>query len=262
MAANLERLAKEWAQKGYPQIANRLNDDAQEARKLGAPESFSVASSVKTEAPMSIESPLLKSPVAEYKSQPHTPELITNFWQTFLDTSIKTQGLDIPVPAVSCDRTQVELEALKKEGRMWVPEARLTYPQLGLVFPKMGSYAVQKDSPIKDEFEQDVKGVDVEADLDAPNRSTTQKDLENLFKKQRRKGMRLSTYVLASQASKLLTGHYLDENTVSRLFGSRGGGDVVHASFGADGRLGVFWALYPLRRDPGIGGRSEGVKKA
>lgn len=40
MAANLERLAKEWQDK-YPQIASGLNDLAKTARKLGAPESFS-----------------------------------------------------------------------------------------------------------------------------------------------------------------------------------------------------------------------------
>lgn len=204
----------------------------------------------------------LRSIVKEYSVQPHTPELVTKFWKTFLELNIKQQHLDISVADIECDRTSEELKVLKKEDRMWVPEARLTYPQLGLVFPKMGSYAVQKDSPIENEFEQDAKGVDVEVDLDAPNRKTTQKDLENLFKSQDRKGMRLSTYILTSQASKVLTGHYLDENTWPRLLGSRRGGRVVHAYFGPLGYLHVDWGLHPRRRHPFIGGRSEGVKKA
>lgn len=156
MAADLERLAKEWEGR-YPQIAAGLSDFAKTARSLGAPESFSAANPVEAN-PLSQESHILnpevfRDIVQEYNTQPHTPELVNRFWQTFLETSIKTQGLDIPIPTVSCDRTQEELEALRKEGRMWVPEAKLTYPQLGLIFPKMGNYAVRKDSPIKDEFE-------------------------------------------------------------------------------------------------------------
>lgn len=75
--------------------------------------------------------------------------------------------------------------------------------------------------------------------------------------------MRLSAYILASQASKVLTGHYLDEgSTWSRLLGSHDEGHVVRASFYSDGDLHVVWALDPEFRYPSIGGRSEGVKKA
>lgn len=204
----------------------------------------------------------LQSIVKEYKTQPHTPELVTRFWQTFLGASIEAQRLDITVPTVSCDRTQKELEVLKKEDKMWVPETKLTYAQLGMIFPKMESYAVAENSLIKDEFEQDAKGVDVEMSIDSPNRNTTQKGLEDFFKSQGRNGMRLSTFVLSSQASKSLTGHYLDENTWSRLLGSRGKGSVVSALFYPDGKLNVNLIMPPRNRHPSyIGGRSEGVKK-
>lgn len=205
----------------------------------------------------------LQSIVKEYSTQPHTPELVTNFWQTFLDVSIKGQGLAIPVPVISCDRILKELEDLKKEGGMWVPETKLTYAQLGQVFPEMQSYTVEKDSPIKDEFAQGAKGVDVEVAIDAPNTNTTEEDLENLFKKQGRKGMRLSTYILTSQASKVSTGKYLDGKTTwSRLLGSRRGGRVVAARFSVNGRLDVGWSLNPKEHYSGWGGRSEGAKKA
>lgn len=205
----------------------------------------------------------LRSIVKEYSAQPHTPELVANFWQTFLETPIQSQELDIPVPIVSCDRTQEELDALNKEGRMWVPETKLTYPQLGRIFPKMQSYVLREDSSIKDEFEQAAKGVDVEISIDSPNRDTKEEDLEKLFKSQGRKGIRLSTFILASQASKVLTGKYFDEGvTWSRLLGSRDGGGVVIAHFDSGGHLHVYWARDPKRRDPSIGGRSEGVKKA
>lgn len=225
-----------------------------------------LASSAEVPAQPQIERPslgLLEQAVREFKEKPHTPELVNRFWQTFLETSIESQGLDIPVPIVSCDRTQEELEALKKEGRMWIPETKLTYPQLGKIFPKTGSWALQEDSSIKDEYKEDAKGVDVEVDINAPNKNTTQQDLEKLFKKQGRNGMRLSTYILASQASKLLTNRYLDEGvTLSRLLGSRRGGRVVGANFNVNGSLRVDWSLDPQDRNSGLGGRSEGVKKA
>ena len=93
---------------------------------------------------------LLNQAVREFKEKPPTPELANRFWQTFLETSIKSQGLDIPVPRISCDRTSEELKALKKEGRMWVPETKLTYPQLGEIFPQMRSYYVSESSSIKE----------------------------------------------------------------------------------------------------------------
>ncbi len=220
----------------------------------------------KTEVPLVSEQPsliLLNQAVKEFKEKPYTPELTNRFWQTFLETSIQTQGLDISVPTIACDRTQEELETLRKESRMWVPETKLTYPQLGRIFPKMGSYAVREDSPIKDEYREDARGVDVEVNIDAPNRNTTQKDLENLFKRQGRKGMRLSTFILTSQASKLLTNQYLDEGaTWSRLLGSRSGGHVVDAYSYVGGNLGVHWHLVPRGHGSDWGGRSEGVKKA
>lgn len=204
----------------------------------------------------------LQSVVREYNAKPHTSELVTNFWQTFLETLIKTLGLNILVPIIVCDRTPEELEVLKKDGRMWIPETKLTYAQLDKIFPKMGSHVLQQDRLIRDKFQQNAKGVDVEASIDSLNRKTEEKDLEELFKSQGRKGMRLSTFILTSQASKLLTNQYLDEGTTwSRLLGTRYGGFVVNANFKSDGLLRVGWDLRPQAREPGLGGRSEGIKK-
>lgn len=43
MAANLERLAEEFRQRGHPEMADYLDNGAKIARKLGVPESFPVA---------------------------------------------------------------------------------------------------------------------------------------------------------------------------------------------------------------------------
>lgn len=244
------------------QFVSSLGEKGLLPKRLEEPRLPQVELKAKAEVLSASEDLRLQSVVQEYNTKPHTPELVTNFWQIFLGSSIKGQGLDIPVPVVSCDRTSEELETLKKEEKMWVPETGLTYSQLGQIFPRMRNYAVQDDSPIKDEFEQDTKGVDVEASIDSPNRNTKKKDLEKLFKSQGRNGMRLSTYILVSQGSKILTGHYLDEgSTWSRLLGSGYGGYVVNARFSGNGCLYVDWYLHPGGRHSGLGSRSEGVKK-
>ena len=136
-----------------------------------------------------------------------------------------------------------------------------SYPVHGKVFPKMNSYSVKEDSPIKDKGAKP-GWVDVEMDIDAPNRHTKQDDLEKLFKSQKRNGMRLSTYIWAGQASKVLTDKYFDQgSTYSRLLSSSSDGGVVYAYFYPSGRLDVGWYLSPEDHGTILGGRSEGVKR-
>lgn len=214
---------------------------------------------------LSLPSSTLLDAIAELKDNPFSPELVTNFWQTFLESSIKRRGLDIPLPVVSCDRTSEGLEALEKEEKMWVPETKLSYLILGKIFPNTNSETVQAYSPIKDEYKQNVRGVDVEANIYSPNRNTAQKDLKKLFKSQGRKGMRLSTFILASQANKLLTNHYFDDDsTWSLLLGSHDKAGLVVCArfFGWHGDLCVQRDHYPQNPSSNFGGRSEGVKKS
>ena len=201
--------------------------------------------------------------VFEYKRNPTSPEAVTNFWQAFIRVSIENSGAEIDVPQVPpCDRTPEELEALKQEGRMMVYNPGFSYPVHGKVFPKMNSYSVKEDSPIKDKGAKS-GWVDVEMDIDSPNIDTKEDDLEKLFKSQKRNGMRLSTYIWAGQASKVLTGKYFDQgSTYSRLLSSSHDGSVVSASFFPVGWLYVHWLLSPEYHRPFLGGRSEGVKRA
>ena len=200
--------------------------------------------------------------VFEYKRNPTSPEAVTNFWQTFIRVSIQHSEAEIDVPEIPpCDRTQEELEALRQEGRMMVYNPGFSYPVHGKIFPKMNSYSVKEDSPIKDK-ETKSGWVDVEMDIDSPNTDTKEDDLEKIFKSQGRKGMRLATYILGGQASKVLTGKYFDQgSTYSRLLSSSFDGYVVDADFYSHGLLNVGWALDPQAHAPGLGGRSEGVKR-
>lgn len=201
--------------------------------------------------------------IFEYKRNPTSPEAVANFWQSFIRVSIENSGAEIDVPEIPpCDRTPEELEALKQEGRMMVYNPGFSYPVHGKVFPKMNSYSVKEDSPIKDKGAKS-GWVDVEIDIDSPNRDTKEDDLEKLFKSQGRNGMRLSTYIWAGQASKVLTDQYFDQgSTYSRLLSSSRGGEVVDAYFDSNGGLSVNWLLVPQDHGPDWGGRSEGVKRA
>lgn len=107
--------------------------------------------------------------------------------------------------------------------------------------------------------------IDIEMSPDAPYRTSRGYNQEGLVAQiaaDARAGQRLPTYFVGSQFSHLLTGHYFDENTWSRLPGSFRGGAVLNASFRSDGGVrvdGSWSAEYQL---PAVGGRSEGVKRA
>lgn len=193
----------------------------------------------------------LDNTVEALKSEPYNPNVVTDFWATLLTTS------DI----VQCIYSSVDLKDLAKKDRrgpVYVPD--FSYSQLGERFPKMGSWAVAKDSTIKDERET-VGWTDTEMVLEAPYRRTTEDQLREKFAKEGRVGARLKTGILASEASKLLVGHFFDEGaTWSRYLGSRDGGWVVGADFGSSGDLRVYSGLEPGGARPSLGGRSEGVK--
>jgi len=207
---------------------------------------------------------LLEQTVKEFKEKPHTPEMVTSYWQTLWQVWGEKAGLSLTVPL--CDRTTEEISQLEKEGRklVYVPTEVASQENrhlLGRIFPEMQSYSVKRDNPVTSESNQG-GWFDIEANLDSPNRNTKEKDLKNLLKKQGKSGQRLNTFIIASQDAKLQTSHYFDEETWSRLLGSRHGGHVVGADFGVSGGLGVDWDLGPRRHNSSWGGRSEGVKKA
>lgn len=280
MAARLEKLAEEWRQRGHPEIADYLNTGAQIARRLGAPESFSVSEAVApvetSPLPTSETIPskdVLEKAIAEPEINPFFPEaVITKFWKVKLQADGKRIGLNISVP--DCNWTEEEIRKPMKDNRgNEVPSTMVYVPQeltgkeglvkLGQMYPKMESWSVQEDTAVQDSPDANKKGgwIKTEAAIDAPNLDTTQKDLEYHAKDKEYFPQTLNTFILASQASKDLTGHYLDEGSTWSRLGSRDGGDVVRASFGSDGRLNVSWHLNPRAHGSSMGGRFEEVKK-
>ena len=207
---------------------------------------------------------VLTQTIEEYKRGSLTPELVTNYWRAKLQVEGKRIGLDISVP--DCDWTEEEIGKPMVDIRgkevssmmVYVPK-QLTGKEglilLDKMYPQTANFSAKNGTPILDGH-QTTGWIKVEATIDAPNGNTRQKELEDFAKKQGYLGQRLSTYILASQASKDLTGRYLDEaNTWSRLLGSRRGGHVFSARFGSGDYL------TSRSRHPSLGGRFEKVKK-
>lgn len=278
MAATIEALAELAAKGGYKNWEAKFRTDAALFREAGGPEIFDAKQPAEigpTPAPepqyrTKTPEKTLDGVIEAYKEQPTNPELVSKFWQLFVENSIAAANVresdsekHITVPNVPwLDRTQNELEVLRQEGRMMAYNPGLSYEQLGRVFPAMGSWSVKEESAIEDVVDQAPAWMDVEASIDAPNLGTTQKQLESIFEAAGKRGQKLSTYIMGSQASKVLIGRYFDQSGLawSRLPGSEGEDRVVAASFRPGGSLNVYSDLDPRGANPSLGGRSEGVK--
>lgn len=208
--------------------------------------------------------------VQEYRvAKVHTPELVNRTWQDMWGEIGRTVDFTYQVP--SCDRTPEELAKLQQEGKavlllpddIYTPEGLV---RLGRAFPLMISWFTNPEHAAKISYGSNTGGsIDIEMSPDAPYRTPKGYRQEELVAKiaaDKRAGQRLPTYFIGSQLSKLLTGHYFDENTWSRLPESFHGGLMLNAYFSSGGRVGVNYYWYPGDQNPHLGGRSEGVKKA
>lgn len=207
---------------------------------------------------------VLRRAIQELKTSPNRPELVTAYWRAKMAVDGKRAGVDISV--ADCDRTAEEIAELREKGRTLVylhPElaTQKGLVTLGRMYPGMQSWATREGTTIVSESNSG-GWLDIESALESPNLGTREQQAMDIFKSQGLGGQRLSTYVLGSQASRDLTGHYFDESSWSRVSGSRYGSRVVYASFFPDGSLDVSSDLLPDRRYPDLGARSEGVKSA
>ncbi|MDP3974277.1 MAG: hypothetical protein Q8P92_05600 [Candidatus Daviesbacteria bacterium] len=215
---------------------------------------------------------LLEQAVAEFKTKPHTPEVVTEYWRTRWSVLGSKVGLKIEVPDSPYHRDEiVDMEHLQvPRAPIYMPSELTATPAglilLGKMHPQMGSWVVKAGTPVK---HTDSRGgwFDIESGWQTPYTGTNRKDLEELAKQNHWKGQRLTAYIIGSQNSKDLTGHYFDELGLDkagwvRLLGSRRKGEVGGARFYSDGSLGVYWIWSLDTRYPYLGGRFEGVKKA
>jgi len=208
----------------------------------------------------------IREAIAEYKKSPLTPELVDTTWQTLWGEWGKRVRGTFDVP--SCDRTPEELAQLQKENKavLLIPD-NLDLVMLGNMFPEMKRRAIQAETTVTDE--QSTGGcVDIEMDIESPHGNTTEDQAIESLKLQGRNGQRLKTYFIGSEFSKALTGHGFDNNTFSRLPGSRSKyiydreDRMMYAPFFTIGHVPHDVLLFPHDHQPHIGFRSEGVKKA
>lgn len=203
----------------------------------------------------------LEQAAAAYKENP-TPETVTSLWQEFWAGAGKRVGRELTVEEFS--GTAGDLTEHLRAGDMpiYVPQELAGQERrylLGKIWPQMRSHSVQPGNQVSNE--QPRSGWRwVEASLEAPYLGTTEPELERELANRGRDGQNETEYIIGAQASKLLTGHYFDEDTWSRLPGSREFGHVVSASFLADGNRDVVPYWLAAYRYGNLGGRSsEGV---
>ena len=212
--------------------------------------------------PFPIEGTLgLEQATREYKNKPTSPELLTRFMQAFWQEASQKIGRNIVVHEFPLSAKEIKERQKRGEMAIFVPDG-VDRVDLGKMFPKMQSWAVQKESSAVDVINNS-GWLWIEASVDAPNRNTTQGQLEEKFKKEGKQGQSLRSYIIGGQISKLLTDKYFDEGaTWSRLLCSYDDCGVLDAYFDSGGDLVVnsYW-------DPGdhrgnMGGRFEEVIKA
>ncbi|GEM_PF-2706009 len=211
--------------------------------------------------------------IHEYKTAPLTPELVDGTWKTmwtYLGEELGEHQFAVP----SCDRSSLELEELRVQGRevLLVPDEIMT-PE-GLVF--LGKVIPHRYAPngilwpeyaIREIQNGDSRGGAIDVEMtNRPNPNLTSAELKKLLEEQGRAGQRFATYVIGSFFSRLLSGKYFDpEWTYTRLVGSSYKGHVMGASSAVDGTVVVFpnfddsETTKPL---PHLNGRSEGRKQA
>ena len=232
----------------------------------------------------------LMQSIAELKINLFSPEAITKFWKAKLQADGEKIGLDISVTDCSWTEDEIKEPMTDIKGKE-VPSMMVYVPQeltgqegfnkLGQMYPKMKfcdpkacpitqirggiTRRIREETLIQDSPDGSKKGgwIKAEATIVTPNLNTPKEDLEKHAKKLGYSRQALSTYILASQASKNLAGHYLDKGGKwSRLDSRYDEEDVVCATFGWDGFLALYFNLRPQDYNPRTGGRSEEVKKA
>lgn len=254
MAADLERLAREFEGEQFKNLRASLSAQANIARQLGAPEHF--GNSQRASTPKTPEAGVFKL---------DTPDAVTDsfgrIWEQRGQLVVITN-----FEITQCTYSQNELKELEKRNLRvgYLPgevATQQTRHILGEMFPKMRSHSVQEGNSVTND-ENPSGWFDYEAAIDAPYLDTKEKELMDRIKKHGRTLLSLNQYIVAGQDSKLFTGQYLDETTTWSRLGSRRGGRVVPARFDRGGSFSVGWELFADNRYPLLGGRSSGVNKA
>lgn len=176
----------------------------------------------------------LESVIKEYSTESHSPELITKTWQSLWKVWGNRAGLDISVPLLNKDRS--EISEVEKSGNVFIflpkevetDEGRIT---LAKIFPHIAG-TWRRNPGLQKNTYSNAGWIDIESSIASPNLGLTDTETIALFTSRQRKGQRLNTYIVGAQFSKLINGHYFDnldtEGTESLLMGTRLMGSIVN----------------------------------
>lgn len=211
--------------------------------------------------PMSELQDQLDLAISEYKKRPLTPELVNKTWQTIWETWGTSIRHTFQVPP--CDRTSEELAELQRQGKKVLLMPDELYERQGLELLKSIFRTGNWLSNNVSNQENNGGCIDIEMALDSPYRDTTENKAMSILKKQNRTGQRLATHIVASQFSYLLTGRFLDEDTLSCLPGSwdKNRNNKVVVSCSSKGEVYLGSDVKPKSHYPNRGLRSEGRTK-
>jgi len=217
-----------------------------------------VPTSLGKDIPFPSSEQILRDATKEYKNNLGNSELLTKFMCAFWQEAGQKIGKNYTVSKFPLKSEEIKERTKNGQMAIFVP-AEVSRVDLGRMFPKMKSWAVQEKNLAVDTINNS-GWLWIETSVDAPNRNTTQRQLEEKFKKEKKQGQSLRNYIVGSQISKLLTDKYFDQRvTWSRLLVSYRGCWVLGARFNSVGCLSVNSDWFPGFCNENVGGRSEEV---
>ena len=272
--AALARTGIEWS-KNWRQAFGELSLEPV-AHITPAQPQVNKAKEVKPEAAETEAQKILKQAVGEYTKGPLSPKIVTRFWQAKFNADGEETGLQLQVPecdwsATDIARPMVDRLGNEVEGMMVYVPREMTLPLLDKLYNKDSLpwwFTAREDTSVIDSYDTLGGWVKMHAVIDAPNRNINQAQAEAFAQEQGYLGGRLRTYILASQASRDLTGKFFDQwdkdksHTTSGLFGSLHNELAVDAYYFYFGSLSVSDCRAPEMAFRQYGWRFEEVKKA
>jgi hypothetical protein len=189
----------------------------------------------------------------EFLDNPFSPEANTHFWRKLIETKLKDKELPFEIP--ECTKTSAEIKSLMENGRFLVFNPGFDLKILTEIF-SISNFGITIGTLPEDDFSK-AGWLDVEFDPESPNKETTEEELRVSLAVEQRIGQRLSTYLWASLANKVITGHYFDEESKSRLLSTHSGSKTVYVHSLPNGNVDVYSILNPQNYGSGLGGRSE-----
>ena len=229
---NIERLAKKFV-KDYPELTEGFTSLVDRARQSHIPEKTPVAEA--REQFLVVR--------REFKTRPHTPDLLTRYWQARWSRLGRLVGTAYEVPDSNFYQDEIEgLEHMSDPAKLlYLPDQLETTPEglvlLGLMHPKMDHWSVKPTTSVTYDRNGGGWGF-IQSDVQTPYPDATEENLDQIINDLTRAnpnliwfGPRLATYIIGSQDSKDLTSHYFDENGWVFMAGAHTEKRLVRASF-------------------------------